>query len=161
MARQEASPRWLSGFGGLDWHTDERAYAALLDALTHDRLAAEGLERELEASSRRSLADVHEAQQRAAHEELAEARRELDEFRAAMADVRTRGGRDGGSEVAYDSRDAAQNRACDMLIQYLVRPGYAEVRTEEPQQEHYIYYIRVDWPRLSQLAESKGHPIAF
>jgi hypothetical protein len=24
-----------------------------------------------------------------------------------------------------------------------------------------VYYIRVDWPKLRQLAESQGHPIAL
>ena len=49
----------------------------------------------------------------------------------------------------------------DVLIQYLVRPGYAEVRTEEPEPEHYVYCVRVDWTRLRALAEEQGHPIAL
>jgi hypothetical protein len=162
MARQDGpTQRWLSGFGALDWRTDERAYASLLDALTRDRLEVEAVEREMQATARRSLADVQEAQQRAERDELAEARRELTDFRAALSDVRERGGQDGTTEVPYDSRDATQNQAADVLIQYLVRPGYAEVRTEEPQPEQYVYFIRVDWPRLRALAESQGHPIAL
>jgi hypothetical protein len=162
MAPQDGpTQRWLSGFGALDWRTDERAYASLLDALTRDRLEVEAVEREMQATARRSLADVQEAQQRAERDELAEARRELTDFRAALSDVRERGGQDGTTEVPYDSRDAAQNQAADVLIQYLVRPGYAEVRTEEPQPEQYVYFIRVDWPRLRALAESQGHPIAL
>ncbi|HEY0580752.1 MAG TPA: hypothetical protein VGE94_01140, partial [Chloroflexota bacterium] len=162
MVLDDGSPprRWLSGFGALDWHTDERAYAALLDALTRDRLEVEAVEREMQTTARRSLADVQEDQQRAERDELAEARRELNDFRAAMTDIRQRGGTDGSAEVPYDSRDAAQNAAADVLIQYLVRPGYAEVRTEEPSSGEYIYYIRVDWPRLSQLAEAQGHPLS-
>src|SRR3979490_1629712 len=102
MARQDGPPqRWLSGFGALDWRTDERAYASLLDALTRDRLEVEALEREMEATSRRSLAEVQEDQHRAERDELAEARRELDDFRAAMADVHQRGG-SSGKEVPYD-----------------------------------------------------------
>src|SRR5881275_1465073 len=129
MARQDGPPqRWLSGFGALDWRSDERAYASLLDALTRDRLEVEAVEREMQATARRSLADVHEAQHRAERDELAEARRELDDFRAGLTDVRQRGGSDGQAEVPYDSRDAEQNRAADVLIQYVVRPGYAEVR---------------------------------
>ena len=162
MARPDgtASQRWLSGFGALDWTTDERAYAALLDALTRDRLEVEAVEREMQANARRSMADVQEDQHRAERDELAEARLELSEFRTAMTDVRERGGSDGTDEVPYDSRDPVQNAAADVLIQYLVRPGYAEVRTEEPQPEQYVYYIRVDWPRVRQLAEAQGHPIA-
>jgi hypothetical protein len=153
------SAGWLSGFGALDWRTDERAYAALLDALTRDRLEVEGLEREMQAAARRSMADVQQDQQRAERDELAEARHELDHFRAALTDVRQRGGPEGLAEVSYDSGRPDQNAAADALIQYLVRPSYAEVRTEESQPGHYVYYIRVDWPRLRQLAEAHGHPI--
>jgi len=160
MARQDGpSQRWLSGFGALDWRSDERAYASLLDALTRDRLEVEAVEREMQATAYRSQADVHEDQQRAERDELAEARRELDQFRSAMTDVRERGGPNGNAEVPYDSNDPQQNQDADLLIQYLVRPGYAEVRTEEPQPGRYVYNIRVDWPRLRQLAEAQGHPI--
>lgn len=153
------SQRWLSGLGTLDWRTDERAYAALLDALTRDRLEVEGVEREMQAAAARSLADVQDAQQRAERSELAEARRELQDFRAAMTDVRERGKADGRAEVPYDGRDPVQSAAADVLIQYLVRPGYAEVRTEEPQPGQYVYYITVAWPRLRELADEQGHPI--
>jgi hypothetical protein len=160
MAEQtRRSQRWLSGLGTLDWRTDERAYAALLDALTRDRLEVEGVEREMQATALRSLADVQEDQQRAERSELAEARRELQDFRSAMTDVRQRGNPDGRSEVPYDGRDPAQSAAADVLIQYLVRPGYAEVRTEEPQPGAYVYYVTVDWPRLRELADEQGHPI--
>src|SRR5207248_3084375 len=141
MARQDGPPRrWLSGFGALEWRTDERGYASLLDALTRDRLEVEAVERERQATSRRSLAELQEDQQRAMRDELAGARRELQEFRTAITDVRERGGADGRGEVPYDSRDAAQNQAADVLIQYLVRPGYAEVRTEEPEANAYVYF---------------------
>ena len=160
--RDEARPaRWLSGFGTLEWRVDERAYAALLDALTRDRLEVEAVERELMTTSRRSLADLQQDQQRAERDELAEARGELADFRAALEDVRTRGGRDGSTEVPYDSREPVQNQMADLLIQYLVRPGYAEVRTDEPEPEHYVYYIRIDWQRLRALAEEQGHPITL
>ena len=160
MSREaRPSQRWLSGFGALDWRTDERAYAALLDALTRDRLEVEGVEREMQATALRGMHDVQEEQQRAERSELAEARHELHEFRSTMEDVRHRGGTEGTSEVEYDSRDPAQNEAADLLIQYLVRPGYADVRTEEPQAGQFVYYVTVDWPRLRELAEAQGHPI--
>jgi hypothetical protein len=159
MAGQNGPPRrWLSGFGALDWRSDEREFAALLDALTRDRLEVEAAERERLAAPRRSMADVQEDQHRAERDELAEARRELDGFRSALTDVRQRAGAD-AAEVPYDSRMADQNEAADVLIQYLVRPGYAEVRTEEPEPERYVYHIRVDWARLRQLAESQGHTL--
>src|SRR5437899_11122151 len=141
MARKDGHPRrWLIGFGALDWRSAEGAYASLLDALTRDRLEVEAVEREMQATAR-SVAEVQQAQQRAERDELAEARRELDDFRSAMSDVRRRSGPDGKDEVPYDSRDKAQNAAADVLIQYLVRPGYAEVRTEESQPGQYVYYI--------------------
>lgn len=153
------SQRWLSGFGAFDWRADERAYASLLDALTRDRLEVEAVEREMQATSRRSLAEVQKEQHRVEHDELAEARHELHEFRAAVDDVRGRGRPGSQPEVAYDSRDPVQNGEADLLIQYLVRPGYAEVRTAEPQPAHYVYYITVDWPRLRALAAAQGHPL--
>jgi hypothetical protein len=160
MARSDDSRRrWLSGFGAFDWRNDERAYASLLDALTRDRLEVEAVEREMQATARRSLADVQQDQQRAERDELAGARRELDDFRAAINDIRKRGGGDGRHEVPYDSSVPAQSSAADVLIQYLVRPGYAEVRTEQPQPGQYVYYIRVDWPRLRKLATEQGHPL--
>jgi hypothetical protein len=158
---ERRSRRWLSGFGALDWRTDERALAALLDALTRDRLGVEAVERERTSSARRSLADVQEDQHRAERDELAEARRELTDFRMAIEDVRARGGPDGSAEVPYDSRIPVENGHADLLIQYLVRPGYAEVRTEEAEPEQYVYYVRVDWPRLRALSEEQGHPIAL
>src|SRR4030088_2106408 len=157
MARQDGPPqRWLSGFGAPDWRSDERAYASLLDALTRDRLEVGAVERERQAPARRSVAEVQQAQQRAERDELAEARRELDDFRAAMNDVRERAGTDGQAEVPYDGGNPDQNAAADVLIQYLVRPGYAEVRTEEPTPGQYVYYIHVDWQRLRRAADDPG-----
>ena len=161
MTDHNGTPRrWLSGFGALDWRTEDRGYASLLDALTRDRLEVEAVERELQATSRRSLAELQQDQERAEKDELAEARRELDDFRTAVVDAHQRGGAS-NREVPYDSARDDQNRAAVVLIQYLVRPGYAEVRTEEPSPERYVYHIRVDWPRLRTLAESQGHPLTI
>jgi hypothetical protein len=151
--------RWLSGFSTFDWRSDERAYASLLDALTRDRLETEAVEREINAGPR--AGDVQQAQHKAERDELAEARRELDEFRSALADARTRARHNEQAEVPYDGSNAAQDAAADILIQYLVRPGYAEVRTEEPQTGRYVYHIRIDWARLRQLAQEQGHPITL
>lgn len=152
--------RWSSSAGTLQWSADERAYAALLDALTRDRLTAEAAEVERQATARRSMASVQEEQDRSAREELAEARQELQAFKSALDDARVRGGSDGRDEVPYDSAFAEQDAHVETLIQYLVRPGYAEVRTEEPAPGHYVYYLRVDWERVRQLAEETGHPIS-
>ena len=161
MDRGRARRGWLPTFVGLEWRADERALVALLDALTRDRLEVEAVERERSATARRSLAEVQADHERIARDELAEARRELDEFRAALEDVRRRGGTRGQAEVPYDSAKAPHDQYADVLIQYLVRPGYAEVRTEEPTPGRYVYHVRVDWPRLRKLAESSGHSIPF
>ena len=145
--------RWPSGLGGLDWREEDRAYAALLDALTRDRLETEVLEREISSPAGQNAPDVAKLER----DELDEARRELDEFRAALADAQSR--RNEHGEVPYDSKDPRQDAAADVLIQYLVRPDYAEVRTEEPQPERYVYYIRIDWPKLRALAAQHGHQL--
>jgi hypothetical protein len=147
--------RWLSAFGRHEWSSDERSYAALLDALTRDRVETEALEREMSAPATQGMADITQLERA----ELEEARRELHEFRAALDDAHRRAGGDERSEVPYDSSRSTEDAAADVLIQYLVRPGYAEVRTEEPRAGVYVYYIRVDWPKLRALADAQGHPL--
>jgi hypothetical protein len=147
--------RWPSGLGRRDWEGNDRAFAALLDALTRDRVETEALEREMSAPAAQSTTDVQQLER----DELDEARGELDQFRAALADARHRAAGNERAEVPYDSADPTQDAAADVLIQYLVRPGYAEVRTEERAAEHYVYHIRVDWPKLHALATEQGHPL--
>lgn len=133
---------------------DDRTYAALLDALTKDRVETEALEREISAPAQ-EVGDT----QRLEREELDEARRELAEFRAALDETFRRANGDEGAEVPYDSTRPDEDATADVLIQYLVRQGYAEVRTEEPSGGAYVYYIRVDWPKLRALAEEQGYPL--
>src|SRR5262249_2578586 len=123
------SRRWLPSFGRHEWDADDRAYASLLDGLTHDRVEAEALEREISAPARQAPADGEQLE----GEELEEARRELDGFRAAVESVHRRAEGNDYAEVPYDSANPDEDAASDVLIQYLVRPGYAEVRTEEPE----------------------------
>jgi hypothetical protein len=146
--------RWLSGSGAHDWGED-RAYASLLDALTRDRVETEVLERQISAPAQQPAPDIKKLERA----ELEEARRELDAFRRALTDVRSRGLGSERSEVAFDGANSEQDAEADVLIQYLVRSEYAEVRTEEPTPGHYVYYIRVDWPRLRGLANAQGHPL--
>jgi hypothetical protein len=148
--------RWLSGFGLRDWGADAQTYASLLDALTRDRVETEVLEREMSAPA--AAHDATNVSQLERHE-LEDARRELDTFRAALDDVRRRAAGNPRAEVPYDSANHAEDAVADVLIQYLVRPGYAEVRTEERGPGHYIYYIRVDWPKLRALAVEQGHAL--
>jgi hypothetical protein len=151
--------RWLIGFSAFDSRSEDRAYAALLDALARDLLTADAVETERHATALRSPAAVDEEKVRAAREEFAEARRELDAFRDALNAARARSGPDGTGEVPYDARDPEQDIQADLLIRYLVRLGYAEVRTEEPEPGTYVYRIRVDWGRLRELAREQGHPL--
>ena len=72
--------RWLRAFGGHEWSGDERSYAALLDALTRDRVETEALGREMSAPAVQETTDVNQLQR----EELEEARRELGEFRTEI-----------------------------------------------------------------------------
>jgi len=133
----------------------------LLDALTSDLATAEATELEMDSTARRSPADVRQNQRQIAREGLDEARDELGAFREALQDARARSGPEGRGEVAYDSALAAQDRMADVLIQYLVRPGYAEVRTEEPEPGHHVYYLRVDWNRLADLARQQGQEVVL
>jgi hypothetical protein len=134
---------------------DDRTYAALLDALTRDRVETEALEREISAPAQQEVGDT----ERVEREELDEARRELAEFRTALDETYRKANGDETAEVPYDSARPDEDAAADVLIQYLVRQGYAEVRTEEPRAGSYVYYIRVDWAKLRALAEEQGYPL--
>jgi hypothetical protein len=147
----------LSGFGRTDWGTEDRAYATLMDGLTRDRVETEALDREMSAPASQTATDFKQLERN----ELDEARRELAAFRWALENMHERTAGSERAEVPYDSAKPNEDSAADVLIQYLVRPGYAEVRTEEPESGHYIYYIRVDWPRLREFARQLGHPLPY
>jgi hypothetical protein len=151
---------WLRGLGLIQWGVDERPYAALLEALTLDRAEQTATVNEMEATSRRDPAALAEEHVDAAEEDLERARGELGTFRVALEDLAARGGTAGTpAEVPYDSSDPVQNAQADALIQFVVRPGYGEVRTEEPAPGRYVYHLRADWPRLRELADQAGHPL--
>jgi hypothetical protein len=106
----------------------------------------------LNATARSSQANVQAAQGELLSAELDHARRELTVFRAALDDALARSGGAPNAEVGYDGADTLQDLMADTLIQYLVRPGYAAVRTEEGAPGRYTYFLTVDWPRLDRLA---------
>jgi hypothetical protein len=153
--RPERKP-WRAGLGGLRLGGSDQVYATLLTALVRDRLESELLERELDAPAAESPRDVQHDQERLQEEELKEAHGEVQSFRDALRDARARSTGSPRAEVSYDSRRADQDEMADALIQYLVRPGYAEVRTEEVADGGFVYWISVDWPRLRALAEELG-----
>ena len=138
------------------WPDDARVYAALLDALTRDLIDIAGTERQLVATADVDPEEMAENQRRLEREELDEAQRELGSFRAALEEALAAGE---GAEVPFDATDPRQDDLADALIQYLVRPGYAEVRTEEPTSGHYVYHVRVDWPKLRALAAEMGYTL--
>ena len=145
--------RWRLGFGALTWRAEDRGYAALLEALTREREQVLRQTQELAApAAPLTTRGIDAVLERGARAELAV-------FRAALEDARARSGANGQAEVAYDSRNPDQDTWADILIQYLVRPGYAEVRTEEPEPWHYRYWIRITWERLRQLARGEGHAL--
>ena len=149
----ETRQRWRLGFGDLAWRVEDRAYAALLEALTRERHAVLRQGREITHPARPlARSDIGAELERGARAELAV-------FRAALEDARARSGADGTAEVPYDSRDPQQDSWADIVIQYLVRPGYAEVRTEEAEPWHYRYWIRIDWPAVRRLITDEKHPL--
>jgi hypothetical protein len=153
---ERRASRWRGGLAPAFWNEAERAYALLLDALTSGIVAAETAELERDAGSRRSMADVRDEQERLESQQVAESRQELTAFREALEDARSRSGPDGRSEAAYDSAAPDEDAKADLLIQYLVRPNYAEVRTEEPEPGRHVYHVRIAWDRLRTLAQEQG-----
>lgn len=135
------------------WPDDQRVYAVLLDALTRDLIDIAGTERQLVAQAEVDPEEMAQNQARLERAELDEAHRELGTFRAALEAARAAGE---GAEVAFDAADPRQDDQADALIQYLVRPDYATVRTEEPSPGHYVYHVQVDWPKLRGLAAELG-----
>jgi hypothetical protein len=138
------------------WPDDQRVYAALLDALTRDLIDIAGTERQLVAQAEVDPEEMAANQRRLERDEMDEAHRELGAFRAALEEALTRGE---GAEVPFDAADPHQDDLADALIQYLVRPGYADVRTEEPSPGRYVYHVQVDWPKLRTLAAELGYTL--
>jgi hypothetical protein len=161
MADSPATNVWEEVAGGLrrllggGWNPSDRPIGALLDLLVRgsklqDDLRAVALD--APAGSEQGSADE---EARIAHEELEAARANLPEFERALADAWRRSG---GTqrEVPYASADPEQDRAADVLIQYLVTTRTATVRTEDLGEQQgapqYRYFIAVDWDALMGLA---------
>jgi hypothetical protein len=139
---------------------EERGFAAVLVALARELADAEAAQVEMHAPARRDMADVKAEEHQLAEEEAAAARRRAEAFRSAVIDARRRSAPDGAGEAGYDSGNPEENAMADLLIRYLVRTDYAEVRTEDVAPGRHRYYIRVDWPRLRNLAENAGHELS-
>ena len=161
---QSSSDPWrrpLAGLFDLFESGDERAYAAVLQALARERVDVDTANVEKVSTSRRSMADVKEAETEIEADVLTDARRRLQTFRSALEDAYTRSRGGSQQEVPYDAADADQDGMADVLIQYLVRTGYGDVSTDEPSPGRFVYNVRVHWDRLLQLAAEQGHPLPF
>jgi hypothetical protein len=159
-AQSDRAPFWrwppgiLEGFAG----EDDRAYGAVLQALARQLAEEDATRLEMDATGRRSLADIKEEASATESDLLERARGQVTGFRRALEDAYARsGGR--AADVRYDGADPQQSAMADILIQYLVRTGNATVRTAEPAPGRYVYSVAVDWGRLRQLAEQDGHPL--
>jgi hypothetical protein len=66
----------------------------------------------------------------------------------------------GQEELILDDRDPLQNQIADALIQFLVSHHLAASRSEPTTELHYVYYVAVDWDRLSEVAKAAGVDLA-
>jgi len=117
--------------------------------------AVEATSMEIEAAAGRNPSDLRAEQDRIKSVERAEGRQELKAFQTALRNALTQT-QANPREAAYDSAVPEQNEMADVLIHYLVRAGYAEVRTEQLDARRHVYYIRIDWVGLRALAEQEG-----
>lgn len=141
-----------------DHRATRDAFASLLDALAREVVDAEVLDIEASAKARRSMADVKEEEVETAREIVSQAHDHVDAFRTALLDARERE-REGSTP--YDTTDPVQNAQADVLIQYLVRPGFAQAHTAERAGGGYVCHVSVDWPRLESLADRLGHRLSL
>ena len=114
---------------------------------------------EMDSTARRPMEEIKELGQAVEAEIQAEARRRVGVFRAALEDAFARSGGDPRREASYDSADPRQDQMADVLIQYLVRTSFAQVRTTDRGPGQYVYALTIAWDRLRHLAEEEGHPL--
>jgi len=138
-----------------DFPDRKRPLASLAEAIVWcEKVHAEALTLEASATARRPMADVVREEDRLGISELDRARETAPDLEAGLRLARAAGGR----EVAFDSRDPAQDAMAGALISTLVSSRFAAVRTEELGDEAYRYYVTVDWPALDAFAARIGLP---
>jgi hypothetical protein len=135
-------------------HDNAAAYDTILDALARELAKTEAVAIERDAKPRRPMADVKEEEASLDRQEREISSEERDAFREALEDALTRGGERG--EASYASDDPDQDAKADILTKYLVRLGYAEVRTDERGEGRYTYHIKVLWDRIREIAQREG-----
>lgn len=110
---------------------------------------------ELDASAAESGHEIVSDQQEAVRREESRA----DDLAPAFAHGLTRAWRRakmGGNELTLDDRNAEDNAIADALIRFLVSYDLATSRSTETDENHYIYAITIDWPRLGDVAHDAG-----
>jgi hypothetical protein len=138
-----------------DFPDRRRPLVSLVQAIVWCAKAhAEAVTLEASATARRPMADVVRDEERLQEEELERARESAAGVETGLRLARAAGER----EVAFDSRDPAQDRVAGAMISTLVTSGFATVRTEDLGGEQYRYHIVVLWPRLDAFAARLGLP---
>ncbi|MGE3269523.1 MAG: hypothetical protein AB7P40_12305 [Chloroflexota bacterium] len=118
------------------------------------KVPADTVALEVSSGPRRPMADVMEDEERLRAVELDQAEAQALDLENGLRLAYTAG----PDDVSLDSRDPAADRLAGALISMLVSTDLATVRTEELGDEQYRYMVRVDWPRLNDLAERVGLP---
>ena len=122
-----------------------RAYALRDDLIDVDLLASASDRGESIEAEKDSIVERENDQ----------ARQMRESFRAGLTtsfDLSENGGR----ELRLSDQDPVENSIADALIRYLVSFGLAQSRTEHAGQNHYIYYLSVDWNRIRAIASGIG-----
>jgi hypothetical protein len=159
LSEQDPFWRWPVAVLDLFESSDDRAYGALVQALARQLASEEAVAMEMDSTARRPMEEIKESGQTVEAEIQAEARRRVGVFRAALEDAFVRSGGDPRREASYDSADPGQDQMADVLIQYLVRTNFAQVRTTDRGPGQYVYALTIAWDRLRHLAEQEGHPL--
>jgi len=126
-----------------------RPLQSLVEAIVWcSKVHAEALTLQATSGPRRPMADVVQEEERLGTDELDRARASVPDLEAGLRLARAAGPR----EVAFDSRDPAQDAVAGALISTLVTTDFATVRTEDLGNEAYRYHIAVDWSALDAFA---------
>ena len=110
---------------------------------------------ELDASAADTGSAIERDKQEAVRREMQRAHDLASAFRSGLVRAWRRA-RMGGTEVVLDDRDPEENRIADALIHFLVSFDLASSRSMETEENHYVYTIAVDWPRLTAVGREAG-----
>jgi hypothetical protein len=121
---------------------------------------------EKELSRRRRKISYYEAKLKVIEKKMAEMERKLEaiNLRLCLLYLVERKIRFPENWLCFNQADPEEEKALDMLIEYLVKPGLAAVKEEETEGGRYIYHLKPDWEAISaSLAEVEEsvHPFLF